>query len=236
MFPAFTTDDLNSKFRLDVDDLLEGADSTRPDSENLWKNDEIYGYMTAAVDRWAKDTEGLFKVFQLPVVAAQQFYTLPRYVFKIREMRLITANVYLYQRNVDAFMFEKRDDYGRVLIGYGSIFTATGGPPREYVMDYQTNKVMLIPIPSTADTLEIQCVSTVAIPFSAGMPLPVTDPADQLLILDYMKYQAYSKQDADTIDLKRADGFMQRYDRAMTDRKLELRRKRRSPGTVMSSY
>jgi len=222
MFPAFTTDDLNTKFRLDVDDLLEGVNSSNPDSENLWKNDEIYGYMTAAIDRWAKDTEGIFKVVPpITLVANVQFYTLPRYVFKIREARLITANVYLYQRNIDAFMFEKRDDYGRTLIGYGSVFTATGGQPREYVLDYKPNQIMLIPIPVTVDTLEIQCVATLAIPLGAGMPLPTMDAADQLLVLDYMK---------------RADEFMTRYERVMIDRKLELRRKRRSPGTVMSSW
>jgi hypothetical protein len=234
----FTTDQLNTRFRNEVVDLLEG-DGTVTDSENLWKEVEIYGYMTEAADSLAKDTEGLYRTLPpIPLVASQQAYTVPRYVVKIRSAYLNTARVFLDQSDMDGHIFQQWDDYGREIVGYGSLFTASGGPPREYVMDYEQNKILLLPIPGAQppETLTLQCVVTVAIPFMANMPLPFLDEVEQRIMLHFMKSLAYAKQDADTLDLKKSDEFRSKYDMYALERMSQLRRRRRSPGTVQSSW
>jgi hypothetical protein len=217
---ATTTDELLLLFRQDVDDVLSIGDED--DSDRLWKDVEVYRYMTAACDAVAKGTDGLYKILQLPVVAGEDTISLPRHVLNIREAKLVTADVPVTQRNANEIRYDNypRDDYG----------VCVRGPT--FMRDYERKAIVLNPEPTDDDTLELQCTVTLSVALGENMLLPFLDMEDQQLILAYMKAQAYRKQDAETVNLRRAQVFENEYRNGVIARKYALMRYRRMPGTV----
>lgn len=233
---AFTTTDLNKIFRREVADPLEGVDATEPDSENLWKEDEIYQYMTEALDQVSKGTGGRYRVYQFPVVAGQATIGIPRALLNIRSARLLTAKVTVQEANANDYLFRVRDDYNKPLIGAQGMFDATGSPSDCYIRDYDANQIRLVPIPATDDTLEIQCDVTDNFLYAADYPLPFQDAEDQRLVLHYMKFLAYLKHDADAENLPRSTLFKGLYETGVAERESRLRNYRRAPGAVRMDW
>lgn len=217
---ATTTDELEALLRIDIDD--EKPEGDTDDSDRLWKDRETYKYLTLGIDRWAKDTDGLYKVLSLDIVEGQESVTIPRHILKIRSAKLVEQDVLVEMNNYDEATGTglDRDDYGSRLRG-----------PR-IVRDYHRKALILSPASSQDDTLELQCTVTLAVPASAGQMLPSLDPEDQDLILTYAKYRAYMKQDAETRDTRKAAEYKALYEAGAKARKTALQRYRRVPGTV----
>lgn len=230
---ALTSDGLNAIFRQEVDDVMLGSPPS--DGDRLWKESEVYAYMTEACDAVARRTLGLFKILQIPIVANQQTYKLPQYVLDIRFARTLVQGREITRHNIDDYAGDKTWDYGQPLVGSTGIFTATGVPV-QYMRDYDNRAIRLIPIPAANDTLELQCVVTPTLSMAPGMPLPFTDVSDQRLLLLKMKQLAYAKHDADTFDPKRSRSFGQEFEDRATERQVERRRLRRSPGVVRMEW
>lgn len=228
-----TTDGLNAIFREDVGDKLEGMDGGPADSENLWSENEVYRYMTIAVDALAKATEGQYRVSQLPVTAAVQIVPISRNVLHIRYIRSLTTGLFLWQDNIGQSPYRTHDDYG-VELANGAF--SKQGPLHNVIRDYEKNALILIPIPTVNDTLEMQYTATQGMPQQAGMMLPFMDTEDQLLLLYEMKHQAYLKQDADAMDLKRAKEFEEAFKAGALVRNGRLNSYRRTPGHVQCDY
>lgn len=226
---ANTSDDLDTIFRSLVDDVMLGDPPT--DDDRLWKETDVYNYMTEAVDTVARRTLGLFKTIEIPVVANTQLYSLPAYVLDIRYARLLTAARMLHEHNVNDYSGFKDDDYGQSLMGSDAIFTTTG-TPTQFMRDYDARGIRLIPIPTDADTLELQCCVTLQAPISAGMPLPFSEAVDERLLLLKMQELAYGKHDADTYNAQLAQQFGAEFEAKVVDRASEWRRIRRKPGVV----
>lgn len=224
----FTTDELACTFRDEVADPLEGTADT-PDSENLWKNREVYQYMTEAADAVASDTLGLFKVLELPVVAGEPLVSLPRSVLDIRHARLVSCNREVKEENTNAPTYSVDSDYG--LRSTPSMFGHTGRP-RVFVRDAERKALRLVPTPVENDTLELRCATKPGHDMLPGMPLPFLERRDQRLMLHYMKYLAYSKQDADALDLSRSQSFYAQYQAEALARNGEVARVRRAPGQI----
>lgn len=226
---AVTADELLIFFREDVsDDAGYSADN---DDVMLWKDSEIYRYMTAAASRLAKDTDGLFKVVRLSYTADDPVVILPSYVMKIREMRDVTFGRKLIQYNANSVESSDESDYGTHTLGSSAMFDTTG-QPAAFVGDYEKKHLRLVPIPTTDGVLEAQCMVTIQKTIEQGDPLPFLDIDEQMLMLEYMKYLAYRKQDAETEDLTRSAKAKAAYDAGIKERKHELQRRRRTPGVV----
>jgi hypothetical protein len=217
---ATTTSELAVLFRQDVDDVL--SDDDTDDSDRLWSDVEVYRYMTAACDALAKLTDGIYKVLELPIVSGESVISLPRTVLQIREAKLVSNDVPVVQRNANERRWDtySRDDYG----------SCVRGPT--YTRDYERRAIVLYPEPTADDTLEVQCTVTTATALSENMLLPFLDMEDQQLLLLSMKAQAYKKQDVETQDLQRAKMYEQDFKAGALQRKYELQRYRRTPGTV----
>lgn len=228
---ATTTDELLSDFREDVADPLEGIDASHPDSDSLWSNAVIYRYMTDACDRLARDTKSLIKLATLAFEIGQSLISLPRHILHVHSARLSSNNRELKPHNVDDTSAMAISDYGIRASSFSQLFD-THGEPRVFVRDYDQRGIRLAPIPQRADAIIAQCSMVPAVPLSAGMMLPFLERPDQHLILLYMKYLAYRKQDADTYDLKRSSEFKAEYDATVLDREQEIRNIRRTPGVV----
>lgn len=230
---ASTTDELMLRFRSDVDDKITDVDGS--DIDCLWKNEDVYAYMTVACDRVAKDTDNLPKVMRLPVKAGEAGVRVPAYVTDIRSARLVNRNCSLDQVNTNSTGFGTRSDYGIQHNGFLLMFDSSG-TPNVFVRDYDRKEIRLVPVPVEDDTLEIQCNTAPSLPQEQGMPLPFTDTEDQMLVLYWMKAQAYRKHDAETEDLVRAKENEALYDHWSVERKYELQRQRRSPPVLRMNW
>lgn len=230
---ATTTDELATRFRSDVDDRI--TDDGGSDVDCLWKNDDVYAYMTVACDRVAKDTDNLPKVLRLPVKAGEATVRVPTYVTDIRSARLVNRNCALDPVNTNSTGFGTRRDYGIQHNGFLLMFDSSG-VPNVFVRDYDRKELRLVPIPVEDDTLEIQVNTTITLPQEPGMPLPFTDTEDLQLVLYAMKAQAYRKHDAETEDLVRAKENEDLYEHWSTERKYELQRQRRSPPVMRMNW
>lgn len=233
---ATTTDELNLVFRSDVTDPLEGVSDTEPDSECLWKNADVYRYMTAAFDALLRDTGVQYKVLNLTVMADSPYVTLPMSVLEIRSAYLTVAKRELEPLNLNDRSGVLRRDYGLVRPFGSPVYDDSTGTPFSYVRDYARKQLRLSPIPVADDVLEIQCTATISIPMMEGMLLPVREVPDLNLALMYMKYMAYAKQDADTLDLVRSSDFKAQFDEGAKVRKGKLLNQRRTPGVIRPQW
>lgn len=231
---AVTSDDLNGLFRQEVADVI--VLTTAPvDDDRLWKDAEVYSYMTEAADATARATLGLYKIVQLPIKTGIQSCTLPRYVLEIRNARTIANGRTLCQHNINTYATLGDDDYGQQIVGADSVFTVQG-TPTQYMRDYDAKAIRLIPIPTADDTLELQCSVTLPAPLQAGISLPFSETPDQRLMLLKMKALAYAKHDVDTFDTARAEAFEAEFKAKAEIRKTELLNYRRKPGVVRMEW
>ena len=210
---AFTADELEKRFRSDVNDVKTAADNS--DFGCLWTDADVYAYMTVASDALAKDTQGAYRVLRLPVVAGVATLRLPPNVQHIRDAHLVGSNTRLTQI-----------DFNDTWLGPSS------GMPRSFCRDVIARQLLLLPTPAADDQLEIHVTVSISMPMEAGMPLMFTDAEDQHLVLTKMKALAYMKHDAETEDLTRARMYAGLYAQGALDRMSALGNLRRTP-TVM---
>ena len=230
---ALFTDELATRFRSDVDDAV--TDAAGSDYGCLWKDSDVYSYMTEACAMVASRTASLYRTLSLPYIAGQRTIFLPHYVREIRSARLVGRNQLVLQRNANDQLLGAHDDYGLRLSGHPQMFEGEGRPTT-FVRDYDAKQLRLVPAPNEDDTLEIQCTVSISLPLSSGMPMPLTDLEDQVLVLHYMKMRAYRKHDAETEDLVRAKEYERLYEQGVIARASELRNNRRAPGQVRMNW
>lgn len=228
---AETVDDIIAAFRSDVDDV-----TSSDGSDNLWSAADVLRYLNEAVDKTAKATLSLQAVINLPVTANNPVVTLPARVLHIRHARLASNNGALVERNADEVTYGLSDDYGYVVPGSGALFGLQAGTPRAYVRDYEVRGLRLLPASAVNDTLILQCSATIGGALELGDDMPLTDPEDQALVLMWMKKLAYSKHDAETLDLRRAAEYEQMFRDVALERNAAVRSYRRRPGTVRMAW
>jgi hypothetical protein len=219
---AQTTDQLAAFFRSDVDDPLR---ETCEDDDCLWKESDVYRYMTEAVDAVMRETGLKIKFLTVDYAADQRMVALPGGIVHIDSITDAVTGAPLENWNVNDMGVSSLDQ-----LAY-SLPDATGFPDRFYYED--SPKILrLYPTPVSSGTLNVMARCTLSGPLVAGMPLAVTAPPDQALVLMYMKYMAYMKQDAETLDLDRAREYKALYDEGVKDREVHIRRERRAPGLI----
>ena len=224
--------ELARQFRLDVGDLV--TDVNGSDFGCLWKDEEVYRYMSVAADSVATIVGGLYKVLRIPYAAGDETVRCPRYVLEIREARLVNANQPLQQRNANDPSFEALEDYGFSM--HSSQMFGARGRPASFVRDYDRGMLRLVPVPVEDDTIEVQCTTTPTLSMQPGVPLPFLDIKDQELMLMAMKARAYRKHDAETEVLTRARDWEPQFAHYSQERESQLRRNRRAPGEVRMNW
>jgi hypothetical protein len=98
------------------------------------------------------------------------------------------------------------DDYGSV--GSSASWEDSKGTPQYIITDMEKDKGRLVPIPIANDTLQL---TVVRLPLDrvtkVSTALEIVNPRHQLVLLDGMKWRAYLKQDADTLNFQLATRF-----------------------------
>lgn len=227
---ASTVGELVTLFRSEVDDPVRFGDD---EGSLLWKPFEVLAYFNEGADRVLKKTETLYRQVALPVTAGARLVKLPVYVRHIRDAYLRSNRRRLDEINTNnQARYLASSDYGRPML----LNDDTPGEPTAYTRDFSAKGLWLDRVPQANDFIDIQCSAILAEPLTLEDDLPVTDAEDQRLILTFMKYRAYAKQDADTFDLQRSESHRIEFDRHLAERAVDLRNVRRAPGTVQIEW
>src|SRR5690606_884565 len=216
---ASSADELLRCFRAEVGDAV---------APYLWEDWEVYGYMTEGFDALLKQANVQTTVLQLAFAEGEPTVVLPRSLLHIRAMRIVGGGP-LRAASATERAAVRSNDYGAPWTGEDPMFSGSG-KPQFYVRDYERRALRLVPIPNVGGTLELQGTVTVSTPLGDGTPLPSTDAEDLRLVLQYMKYLAYAKHDAETEDLTRSAHHEARFRAGAKERESRLRNYRRPPG------
>lgn len=210
--------DLLRQFRLDMDDL---------EKPYLWSDAEVFEYMTDAQRMFCRLTEGIAdsrttSVCQLTVVSGTEWYALSPLIKKLRSAHRTDTGAPI------AIMNPEKLDH------FGIRFDGRTSPVKALVVGLTDGFVRTVPVPSeTAVTVNLSVFR---------LPLKALDDTDQKLeigeehhvhLMDWMRKRGYSKQDADTIDLKRADDHEAKFRQYCFKALAEQERARRSVGATL---
>lgn len=216
-------------------DLFDRARSVGGVRKTLWSDDELLAYVNDAVAQWASDTLAYRRQLRFQMTAGKAVYYTGFEILEVVYGRSTDSSGVgrsLSYFNLDTM--EWHDDYGSVFVTNHDLMTRTGHP-RAVTQDVDPASMRLYPIPSAAGTVELNVVAIPQQLFS-GMPMPTENRQDLALIRLWALYLAYSKQDADTLDLDRAQQHRNDYRSQMPTRKHEYDRSVRGGGIIQSSW
>ena len=193
----------------------------------LWSDALIYRYIDDAQKMFCRLTEGIedsstAEICRLAVVADTDWYALDKRVLKVRKA-FDTAT----GREIPVVNTEKAGKEG-------IRFDGRKGPLNAFVAGAEKLKLRAWPMPNAAVTVELQVFR---------LPLdPITDAGDQelevdeqhhLSLLDWVKYRAYGKEDAETFNRRKSEDYEARFRTYCFQALKEQERARRNTGTVV---
>lgn len=184
-----TTTELLAIFREEV------ADNAAP---YLWSDALVYAYIDDAQKQFCRDTYGIedARSFKITTVATTEWYAIDP---KIMEIECLLDS---RGEPIPVITMQEATKYGIRLDG------ATG-TPKVFIKGMQKGYLRAYPVPSAAFAYAMQ---TRRIPedVAAGDDFEV-DSQHHLNLLMWVKYRAYSNQDADAVDPVKADDFKTRF-------------------------
>jgi hypothetical protein len=215
-------------FREDVDDEDGGVGG----ADYLWSDAEFYRYLDRAHKEFVRRTNILktatvTALTDLAVTAGDPIVTPDTNILHATRAKLALGTTPL-----EIIPFEELDmgfltnDYG---LHMASNWEILSGVPRFLITNWDENKWRLAPIPVVDDTLKLvaQYLPTTDITtVTKDDAIAVSLIDDQMIMLDYAKYLAYRKQDADVYDINLSNSFLASFLRDANDRKIALKLKR----------
>jgi hypothetical protein len=228
--------DLGAEFRSQV------SDEAQP---YLWSDDEVLRYIIDAQDMFVRNIGGLSdmsttEIVDVDVTAGNPWSVHSPYILRVRSGRLLTA-----KRDVE-------------MIGEGQVGTTTMirdygwtnsaqlddddiGIVRFGVLGLEEKKIRWVQVPSESDTVRLHVfrLPYPRIPgpredepgWDAGVPLEIDEHHHRHLIL-WMKHLAYSKQDAEARDDKKAADNKLAFEEYCKKAKIENERRAYKPRVV----
>lgn len=229
----YTVDQLIADFRSDVYDRPDFDASGTP-RDTLWSPEDVLRYANTALAQWAKDTLFVRRNMTLNVAAGKNRYYVGTDVLEVvRAALVLGADPAARPRKLAVFNLEDgciNDDYGLIYLTTYDIENRQG-TPRGVTLDYDPSYLRLYPTPTDTGFLHLN-LTVYPTDVQCGMPLPSSNRRDIHILLLYMKYLAYAKQDADVLDLSRSNDYYNQYAAAVTERMYELDRERRNGGVI----
>lgn len=173
---------------------LELDDTTEP---TLWSDDELFDYVNDAQLEAARRARLLIDsttpdLTQVGVVAGAPLVTLDARVLFVRRARFAGSSP-LARRTVQdmAACLPTWEDAG-------------AGPPRAFITDYESGKLLLWPTPEADATLLLSVVRDPLADMNDLADSPEIAPRLHRSLRHWMIYRAYSKQDSQANDPKKA--------------------------------
>lgn len=231
---------LHDLFRVRVDDTV---------APFLWSEDEIYRYMDEAQREFVRRTGGISDssteaIIRVEFSPNEAFAALSPLILTIRDASRETDG-----RMVDVFNIEdfKFDNLGRSRVreDYWSPWTAwyrsvgpewrqrTGSPIKAVIVGVEENKLRGWPIPTESDVvlLDVYRLPKDEIKKSSQCQFEIAQQ-HHFYLLQWMMDLAYQKQDVDTCDRDKAQGFEDKFVAYCERVWRENERKRHKPRAV----
>ena len=195
----------------------EVADTELP---YLWSDALIYTYIDEAQKQFCRLTEGIedARSYTLKIKVGVSWYDLDPAILRIR-----SAHDQATGREIPVVTTEK-------LSTMGTWFDGSAGPLRALVSGLEKGSLRALPVPSIASTVELRTFRLPA-DIAAGDDFEI-DAQHVLNLLYWVKYRAYSVQDADAGDKSRAELNRKEFELYCTRARVEQGRLRRPVSTV----
>lgn len=206
------TTELLTTFRAEVFDAV---------APYLWSDALVYTYIDDAQKQFCRDTYGIAdaRSFKLSVKAnGTVWYALDPLILKLRSAVDSTTG-----REVPMVAVEKME-------ANNLRFDGTVGPLKALITGLEENMLRVLPIPNVASTIELRTFRLPAT-VAKGDDFEIGDQ-HVLNLLAWVKYRAYSVQDADAKDEKKAAAFKADFAAYCAKSKVEQSRSRRPVSAV----
>lgn len=223
----YTVDRLRELFRAEVEDEVQPY---------LWSDAEFYEYLNEAQKEFARETD-FFKdvstpaITRLTVTADDPWVALDPRVVEVR--RVATTDSPLPLQIANANELDHRYLTGAYGETYASNWDTAKGSPKLAVADLETDKLRLVPIPTSDTTLKLHVVrlplNDVTGPDSE---LEISEDSYRRSLLMFAKAMAYEKQDAETYSPEKSASYRADFYNYCSIVKSRQTRKQRRVGTV----
>lgn len=229
-----TPEEAVTRLRLDLADPRLPDEGSTPDEDSLWSDVELYSYLDDAQNMFARRTRCFpdSTSFSSSFVVDDKFVSLDVRIVDLRVGYMTTAQKELKPiRRSEIGRVYTCDDYGMTTL---ENWREKQGTPYYAVTDMEPYKVRLVPIPQADDTIEWEVWRLPLTAVEDDLSLFEIDTQWHTTLLLYAKYLAYIKQDAEVVDMARAQENLNLWDAALTDEIIPYYDKLfRGPGTIM---
>ena len=201
----------------------EVADQAEP---YLWSDAAFYRYLNEAQEMFCRKTEGIedartAAVTRIDVTPGTEWYPVSNLILKIRSITRTDTG-----RPVEVVSAEHA-------AAQGVFFDGRVGPLKALVAGLDKGALRAWPTPNDAPTLNLAVFRLPLTPItSAGDEALEIDTQHHPALLYWAKHRAYSKQDAETADARKALDFEQKFYAYCAAARTEQERARHSAGTV----
>lgn len=181
-----TTTELLAIFRDEVSDAV---------LPYLWSDALVYAYIDDAQKQFCRDTYGIedSRSFKLSVTVAAEWYAIDAKILQIKAAYdTLTGNEIPVLTMEEAYKKNIR-------------FDTASGPVQALIKGMEKGYLRAHPVPSATKTIWLR-TTRLPIEVAAGDDLEI-DQQHQLNLLYWVKFRAYSKQDAETADAIKAAGY-----------------------------
>lgn len=208
-----TTTELLAVFRQEVYDTV---------APYLWSDSLVYTYIDDAQKQFCRDTYGIedARSFKLTIKSdGTEWYALDPMILKLRDAINAADG-----KDVPLIALEK-------MTAHGLRFDGSVGPIKALITGMEKGYVRAIPKPNTAATVELRTFRLPA-DVAAGDDFEI-DQQHVLNLLHWVKYRAYSVQDAETRDDAKAKTHKDAFAAYCAKATVEQSRARHTASTVI---
>lgn len=186
----------------------------------LWADDFVYTYIDEAQKQFCRLTEGIedSRSYTLKIKSGIVWYSIDPAILKIR-----SAHDSVTGKEIPIVATEK-------MANMGLWFDGATGPLKVLISGLERNALRALPVPNVASTVELRTFRLPA-DIAAGDDFEI-DAQHVLPLLHWVKYRAYSVQDADAGDKSRAELNRKEFELYCTRARVEQGRLRRPVSTV----
>ncbi len=219
------TTGLYDLFRGDVVDLAKPY---------LWSDDEVFAYMTDAQNCFCRLGYGIAdvttpEVVQVPIVTGEEYAPVHKSIVNFRLARLKSTNHDLELRDLLSANSSMIGDYGNV---FNATTEHRPGPVRGMVIGEQKDVVRWVGIPQEDDTA---LLAVYRLPLNQALTFDQEFEIEEqhhFTLLAWMKFRAYSKQDAETFDRAKAQENKLMFEQDCARAKREWERYKHKPRSI----
>ena len=195
-----TVDELVQFFRMDTSDTLEPF---------LWSDTEVLVYANEARDQFVRTTGGISDEIQIPVLKGVAKANVPSGVLNFRYAYINYTNKKIPFVN-EGELPAPGYGYG---VKHGGVTDTRTGRMVAIEIGNQTDTIRWIPTPVEDDTCTLGIYRLPNTPLVRGGEITEVQLIHHRHLVDYMKFLAYSKHDAETLQNTRSSNYKEMFER-----------------------